>query len=80
MARFYFHPNVPDATFEDFEGLERAYLDTARQVAARSARAFLSAEAAQGRSCQCCCVSIASPAGPAAAAVPPEIVVDVRAM
>lgn len=80
MARFYFQPNVPDATFEDFEHLEHAYLDAARQVAARSARAFLNAEAAEGRSCQCCCVSIASSAGLAAAVVLPEIVVDVRAM
>ena len=77
MARFYFQPDVPDATFEDFDGFDRAYLDTARQVAARSARAFLNAEAAEGRLCQCCCVSIAGPAG---TAVLPEIVVDVRAM
>ena len=77
MARFYFEPDVPDATFEDFEGLEGAYLDTACQVAARSARAFLSAEAAEGRLCQCCCVSIASSAGLAAAAALPEIDVDV---
>lgn len=60
MARFYFQPNLPDATFEDFEDLTRGDLHAVRQVAARSARAFLDAEAAQGRVCQCCCVTVAS--------------------
>jgi hypothetical protein len=60
MARFYFQPNSPDATFEDFEDLAQDDLHEARQVAARSARAFLDAEAAEGRVCQCCCVTVAS--------------------
>lgn len=76
MARFYFQPDIREATFEDFADLARADLDTARQVAARSARAFLSAEAAKGRSCQCCCVIIDTSAGLTATTILPENVVD----
>lgn len=79
MARFYFHAHEWGTTFEDHEGLGRADLDVARQDATRLARAFMSAEAAEGRPCLTCCVSVADVAGSRVVSVLPTTTADLPA-